>query len=254
MAQTTTFTFGEKFRSIFALFILAIVFISAGLLVALINLLTWGVLNNWLINTFGKTIGVVAFFLMGIKREIIFHAPLPDEPAVYIFNHTSTLDIPITLSVGLKSARYVAKYELIYNPVFGIIGLATGQVFINRGTSEKAVKSLKRAYERVIRKKLSLVIAPEGTRKHEDRVGKFKKGAFHTAKDIGYPIVPLYYENSFNLSPSSSLFFKSGTITIHVNPPISTKDWTNENLDEKVNEVRELYVGWTNTYDGDSKN
>lgn len=187
---------------------------------------------------------------MGIKREIVYHTPVPTEPALYIFNHSSTLDIPITLSIGIKNTRYVAKHELLYNPVFGIIGLATGQVFVNRGTSAKAIKSLKKAYERVKKHKLSLVIAPEGTRKHAERIGKFKKGAFHTAKDLGYPIIPLYYENSWNLSPESSLFFHKGTIKVHVNEPISTEGWTTENLDEKVAEVRAKYISWAKELDG----
>ena len=249
MTAVDSFNTGEKIRSIFANIILAIFFIAAGLLVAVIGLFTLGRLSSILVNIFGRSVGQLAFFLMGIKREIVYHYPLPEEPVLYIFNHTSTLDIPITLSIGIKNTRYVAKYELMFNPVFGIIGIATGQVFINRGTSAKAIKSLKKAYERVKKDKLSLVIAPEGTRNHVERVGKFKKGAFHTAKDLGYKIVPLYFENSYNLAPASSLFFHKGTIKVHINEPISTEGWTNDNLEEKIALVRDKYVAWSKELD-----
>jgi len=243
-----SFTFAEKIRSIFALFILAIAFISGGILAAVFGLVTFFQFTNFVVTIFGKMIGGVDFFLLGLKLDIKYHGELPQQ-AVYIFNHSSTLDIPITLAIGLKNTRYVAKYELLFNPVFAIVGLATGQVFINRGTSKKAIQSIQRAYKRIVEKKLNLVIAPEGTRKHVDRIGKFKKGAFHTAKDLGYPIVPLYYANSWNLGPESALFFHKGTITIHIFEPISTVGWTKENLDEKVSEVRAKYVEWSELYD-----
>lgn len=243
-----SFTFAEKVRSIFALFILALFFILGGIFVLLFGILTAFRFTNFVVTTIGKAIGNLAFWLLDIEVELIKHGNWEDQPSVYIFNHSSTLDIPITLAVGLKNARYVAKYELLFNPVFGIIGLATGQVFINRGTSSKAIKSLKKAYERIKKNKLSLVIAPEGTRKHDEPIGKFKKGAFHTAKDLGYPIVPLFYENSHRLSPGSSLFFHKGKIVIHLFEPISSNDWTNENLDEKISMVKGLYEQWYQKY------
>lgn len=243
-----SFTFTEKIRSVFALFILAIAFIFGGILAAVFGLLTFFQFTNFVVTTFGKMIGSIAFFLLGLKMKVVRHGELPAQ-VVYIFNHSSTLDIPITLDIGLKNTRYVAKYELLFNPVFAIVGLATGQVFINRGTSKKAIQSIQKAYKRIKEKKLNLVIAPEGTRKHAERIGKFKKGAFHTAKDLGYPIVPLYFENSWNLGPESALFFHRGTITVHIFEPISTVDWTKENLDEKVAEVRAKYVEWSKIYD-----
>ncbi len=82
-------------------------------------------------------------------------------------------------------------------------------------------------------------------------MAKFKKGAFHTAKDLGYPIVPFYYENAFHLAPGSSSYFKNGTVRIHIHEPISTVGWTNENLDEKIAEVRGLYLKWLKEYDGE---
>lgn len=243
-----SFTFVEKVRSLFALFILAIAFISGGILATIFGFLTFFKFTNFVVTTFGKAIGFIAFFLIGLKMKINYHCPLPEQ-GVYIFNHSSTLDIPITLAIGLKNTRYVAKYELLFNPVFAIVGLATGQIFVNRGTSQKAIKSLQKAYQRIKKQKLNLVIAPEGTRKHVERIGNFKKGAFHTAKDLGYPIIPLYYENSWNLSPESALFFHKGTITVHIMEPISTQDWTKENLDEKITQVREKYLEWSKIYD-----
>ena len=80
-----SFTFAEKIRSIFALFILAIAFISGGILAAVFGLVTFFQFTNFVVTIFGKMIGGVAFFLLGLKLDIKYHGELPQQ-AVYIFN------------------------------------------------------------------------------------------------------------------------------------------------------------------------
>jgi 1-acyl-sn-glycerol-3-phosphate acyltransferase len=141
-----SFTTTEKIRSVFGLFVLAIAFLTGGILAAVFGLLTLFSFTNFVVTTFGKAMGGIAFKILGLHLNIVYHGEHPKNiQAVYIFNHSSTLDIPITLAIGLKNTRYVAKYELLFNPVFAIVGLATGQVFVNRGTSQKAIQSLKKA-------------------------------------------------------------------------------------------------------------
>jgi 1-acyl-sn-glycerol-3-phosphate acyltransferase len=170
------------------------------------------------------------------------HTQTLPEQAMYIFNHASTLDILTILSLGMPRVRYVAKWELQYNPVFFLVGRSTGQIFIRRQRSQKAVHTLQKAAARLRRHKLSIMMAPEGTRKHQGRIGPFKKGPFRMALDLGLPIVPIYIDGNQELSQGGSLIARPGTSTSHVLPAIDTSSWTVDALDEKIAMVRDLYV------------
>ncbi len=183
-------------------------------------------------------------FMLGIKFKVIDHRKNETPPAIYIFNHSSTLDIPTFLALGLERFRVVAKWELQYLPFFFIIGRLTGQVFIKRQNSEKAIATLLKTYDRLKRDKLNLVIAPEGSRKHEGRIGPFKKGAFRMAIDLGYPIVPIYFDGNDQLSLGGSLFSKSGEINAHIRPAVDTSDWKIETIEDHIAEVRGMYLKW----------
>ncbi|MFV1882968.1 MAG: lysophospholipid acyltransferase family protein [Balneola sp.] len=194
--------------------------------------------------TFPRYMAYPVLFALGIKFRVTDHRKQETPPAIYIFNHSSTLDIPIFLALGLERFRVVAKWELQYIPFFFIIGRLTGQVFIKRQNSEKAIERLLKTYDRLKRDDLNLVIAPEGSRKHEGVIGPFKKGAFRMAIDLGYPIVPIYFEGNDKLSLGGSLFSKSGEINAHIHPPVDTSDWNIETLEDHIDGVREMYLKW----------
>jgi putative phosphoserine phosphatase / 1-acylglycerol-3-phosphate O-acyltransferase len=86
------------------------------------------------------------------------------------------------------------------------------------------------------------VISPEGTRSPTPAVGQFKKGAFHMAMQGGVPIVPVVIRNAGELLWRGSKVMRPGTVDVHVHEPISVADWTVEDLDERVAEVRALFV------------
>lgn len=185
----------------------------------------------------------------GISFRVEKHSDSFPSPAVYIINHNSTLDILTILALGLPGVRFVAKWEFQYNPLIFLVGRLTGQVFIRREKTEKAIATLQKAMDRVKRDQLSLMFAPEGTRKHEGVIGPFKKGPFRMAIDLNYPIVPIYFEGNRSLSRGSALFTKTGTCTAHIYPPINTQDWALENLEEKIEQVRNQYLQWAEIHE-----
>lgn len=242
--MATSLTLIEYVRSIFAILLFIVILSTASVLITLIVLLTLGKSTNWIVKTFPRIMSYPVLFVLGIKFKLIDHRKDISKPAIYIFNHSSTLDIPVFLALGLERFRVVVKWELQYLPFFFIIGRLTGQVFIKRQNSEKAIATLLKTYERLQANNLSLVIAPEGSRKHEGVIGPFKKGAFRMAIDLGYPIVPIYFEGNDQLSLGGSLFAKSGEINAHIHPPISTENWKLETIDQHIAEVRAMYLDW----------
>lgn len=244
MGTRQRFTFIEYLRSALSilLFFNLLLIFTPVILVMLI--LSFGRLTNFIIERIAPAIAIAVLRVAGINFRIKKHVdPIP-APAVYIVNHSSTLDILTILALGLPKARFVAKWQLQYNPIFFILGHLTGQVFIRREHSEKAVKTLKKNADRIRKNSLSIMLAPEGSRKHHGVIGPFKKGPFRMAMDLNYPIVPIYFEGNRELSSEDFLITKSGTCTAHIHPAIDTSEWKMENLDIHIYDVRNLYLDW----------
>ena len=88
----------------------------------------------------------------------------------------------------------------------------------------------------------SIIIFPEGTRSKDYKLGPFKKGAFHLAVQAGVPIVPIIIRNAHDAMPKGSSLFRSAAIEVIVQPPIPTKRWKKEQLDQRIASIRKLYL------------
>ncbi|RNC84787.1 MAG: 1-acylglycerol-3-phosphate O-acyltransferase [Balneola sp.] len=234
----------EYVRSIVGIIFFTLLFILVIPISFILVLFMGGRLGDLAVQRFAPAIAIPVMKVIGIHYKRKYHGPRFTQPAMYIINHSSTLDILTLMALGIPKLRYVAKWELQYFPIFFIMGKLTGQVFIKRQNSEKAVSTLQKTYNHLKRNNRSVMIAPEGSRKHEGIIGPFKKGAFRMAIDLGYPIVPIYFEGNNELSIGGSIMSKSGTLTTHFHPSIDTSNWSIETLDEHIEEVRDLYLKW----------
>ncbi len=234
----------EYIRSILALVVFFLMFAISTPLIAILLILSFGKATNFIVENFGPFIAYPVLWTLGIDFNIIQHGEPVKGSVIYTINHSSTLDLVTMIALGLPHIRFVAKWELQYNPLFFIVGHLTGQVFIQRKKSKKAIAKLQNTYDRLHRDNLSIMVAPEGSRKHPGVIGPFKKGAFHMAIDLGFPIVPIYFEGNQELSLGGSLLSKSGTINAHIHPPIDTSDWEKETIDQHIAELRQMYLKW----------
>ncbi|HKJ33188.1 MAG TPA: lysophospholipid acyltransferase family protein, partial [Balneolales bacterium] len=200
----------NTFRSILAIVVAFLMFIIAIPLIAILVIISFGYLQNWVIENFGKIIGRGVLATAGIKMDIKQIGEPVDQPVIYLINHSSTLDMFVIIGLGLPRVRFLAKYELQFNPIFYLVGNLTGQIFIVRQKSEKAIQKIKKAYKKIKRNRLSILVAPEGSRKHEGIIGPFKKGAFRMAMDLNYPIVPIYTAGADELCERDSIITKPG--------------------------------------------
>lgn len=231
-----------RIRSVFAVILTMFVMAVAASAVLVLMIGSLGRLHDFTIRYVGKFAGRTALWLAGVKLDVVFHEPRATVPSVYVLNHASTLDMFVIIALGIDRIRFVGKKELQYNPLFFIMGRFTGQIFIDRSDSKAAIGSIRRAYNKIKNNNLSVMMAPEGSRKHPGRIGPFKKGAFRLAIDLNYPMVPIFIENAYELSSSKSLFIKPGTVTAHIHPAFDTSGWTYETLDTHVRDVRNWYL------------
>jgi len=175
--------------------------------------------------------------IYGVKVNLIGAENItPGEGKIYISNHASYLDIFVQLAWLPDNVRMVYKKEINIVPLLGWAMAAVGFVSIDRKNVRSAMRSLDKAAQR-IKKGLSIVIYPEGTRTRDGRVGEFKRGMFYLAEKSEADIVPVTLSNSFQLMPGGSGRVKSGTINMVISKPLKYKKDK-----EFLNEIRDIVI------------
>lgn len=152
--------------------------------------------------------------MLGMYHKNIFESPHDvSRQYVFVFNHISFIDIPVILrSVQNQHFRILGKAEMAKIPIFGFI-YRSAAVLVERDDPEKRAKSVKQL-KSVLKKGISVVIAPEGTFNMTHRPLKnFYDGAFKIAIETETPVKPmlfldtydrLHYESIFSLTPGKS--------------------------------------------------
>jgi putative phosphoserine phosphatase/1-acylglycerol-3-phosphate O-acyltransferase len=163
------------------------------------------------------------------------------RPAVFLFNHQSQLDVFVLAALLRKDFTGVAKKSLEKDPFFGPIGYLADVAYIDRSNNAAAREGLEPAVE-ALRNGRSIAIAPEGTRSPTPRLLPFKKGPFHLAMQAGVPVVPIVMRNCGEIMAAHSMVIHAGTVDVAVLPPVPTDDWSKANLEEKIAEVRQMYL------------
>jgi putative phosphoserine phosphatase / 1-acylglycerol-3-phosphate O-acyltransferase len=227
--------------------------LSLGVVVpALINGVTKGASTmSWKegVESMITSIGDLGAAIAGIQLTIKGEEQLwSHRPAVFILNHQSNADLLIAIKLIKKDARGVAKKELQKMPVIGQILEAAGTIFLDRTDKEKSINALKPAIES-LKNGTSIVIFPEGTRSYDYTLGKFKKGAFHLAMEAGVPIVPIVLKNAHDVMPRGKNVFNPTLVEVIVLEPVMTHEWTKENLDENINQIRSRFLKELNQED-----
>jgi 1-acyl-sn-glycerol-3-phosphate acyltransferase len=155
-----------------------------------------------------------ALKLWGIYHSIHFQAPHDSKKQyVFVFNHISYMDIPVLMMAFSKQHfRILGKAELSKIPIFGFLYRKT-VVLVERDNATHRTKSVQQL-KSIIRKGISVVIAPEGTFNTTNQpLKEFYDGAFRVAIETQTPIKPILFldthdrlrhDNLFSLNPGRS--------------------------------------------------
>jgi 1-acyl-sn-glycerol-3-phosphate acyltransferase len=160
----------------------------------------------------------------------------PTRSYVYMSNHQSNFDIPVLLACLPVQFRWLAKAELFKIPIFGRAMRGAGYVEIDRFNQQSAFKSIHEAAAKM-KNGVSVMIFPEGTRSRDGKIKSFKKGGFVMAVDAGVPIVPIILRGTWNIMAKSSLRINTGEVSLNIETPIATTDYTRENKDALIKSV-----------------
>lgn len=159
-----------------------------------------------------------------------------DLARTYIFmsNHVSNIDPPITVPLIPKRTSVMVKKELFNFPILGRAMRMGSLVPVDRGNRDAGIESVKAA-KQVIQQGLNMTIYIEGKRSFDGKLLPFKKGPFYLAMECGVPVVPITITGTHYVMPKGRFAIKPGIVTVNFHPPIEPNDFgSRECLMEKV--------------------
>ena len=164
---------------------------------------------------------VLWFCGLGVKVEAAPEAAGIPE-AIFMSSHESAIDILANLVAIRQPVRFLAKKSLFYVPFLGWSMWLAGFVPVERESKESGLQALEEL-ERRLKKGLSVLIFPEGTRSRDGKLGRFKKAGFLLAIRTGIPIVPIAITGARSILGKEGLGIRRGTATVRLGAPISTE-------------------------------
>jgi 1-acyl-sn-glycerol-3-phosphate acyltransferase len=179
----------------------------------------------------------------GVRIERIGSLPAGFRgPGVLVVNHQGLLEIPALMDVFPFALRFLTKRALFWIPVFGWYLRVAGYISIDRGNRQKAADGIKRARSRIHRCRTTIVVFAEGTRTHDGRVQRFKKGAFHLAIQAGVPILPISISGSYHVVNRHASRIRPGTIQVRIGELIPVEGLTSSDIPDLIEKTRSAVV------------
>lgn len=184
------------------------------------------------------------FFLLmtGIWHRNLYEVPHDrSKPYVFVFNHISYMDIPVILkTIRWQPIRVLGKAEMAKIPIFGFM-YKRAAVMVNRADPEKRAISVQQL-KSVLKKGISIVIAPEGTFNMTHKPLKdFYDGAFKIAIETQTPIKPVLFLDTYDRMCYTDIFSvmpgKSRSVYLAEIPVVGL---TLENVDQLKTKVYKL--------------
>ncbi len=160
---------------------------------------------------------------------------------VVVPNHQSYYDIFLIYGWLGIDIKWIMKKELKKVPGIGFGSQKVGHIFLDRSNSRVALQSLNEAKKKLVNG-TSVVIFPEGTRSKSGQPGKFKRGAFKLAIDLGLPLLPVTVIDTRKVLPSDSVNLMPGKVKMVIHKPIDINEFSEENINDLINVAREKII------------
>ena len=144
-------------------------------------------------------------------------------PWIFAPNHSSYLDVLVTLATVPSSVRFVAKGEVRTMPLIGKFLKRSGHFTFDRSDSQARVKQTEGVGEALDRGE-SVLIFPEGTFTSTPGIRPFQLGAFKSAVLAGRPICPVAVRGAREILRDKTLLPKFGHIEVKFGPLVEPNE------------------------------
>lgn len=148
----------------------------------------------------------------------------PRRPYVVVSNHESIADIFLISHLPWEM-KWLSKDEIFRLPIMGWMMRLAGDVCVRRGDPESRAAALEELRDR-LRKKVSVMIFPEGTRSGPGELLPFHDGAFRLAVEAGVPVLPMAVAGTRTALRKGSLVLGRARAELRVLEPVATTGLT----------------------------
>jgi len=194
-----------------------------------------GVIHNVLYYIYA---GAVRCMLMPVY---FYHTKrIPDEPAIIVGNHQSSLDIPVTgmLLQGAPHLWYALSYYARH-PIFGVFVRGIG-ISVDVKKDRLSARSLLQGVRILDDDPRHVIIFPEGGRYPGKQVRSFYRGFAMLARKTHRPVVPVYMPHNGVIYHPHAYLTQWHPIVAHVGHPLYPRE---EESDEVfVQRVRQWFL------------
>lgn len=162
----------------------------------------------------------------------------PRRPYVAVANHESFADI-FLLSHLPWEMKWLSKEAIFRIPFMGWMMRMAGDVAVRRSDGRSRAAALEACRDR-LRKRVSVMIMPEGTRSASGELQPFHDGAFRLAVETGCPILPIAVAGTRAAIAKGSWVFGRATAVARVLPPVETVGLTLADVPDLRERVRKM--------------
>ncbi len=157
---------------------------------------------------------------------------------VIVSNHQSQIDILVLYRL-FYPFRWISKAEVFHLPFIGWNMLLNGYIKLKRGDKD-SIKQMMDQCEKLLKKNVSIIMFPEGTRSKTGLIKPFKPGAFILAKKMKKPILPLVINNTKDALPKHSLILHKSQLEVRVLDEIAYSKFKDMEIEQIAKMVQHM--------------
>lgn len=163
--------------------------------------------------------------LAGTRITYIGEENIPDGPVLYVGNHRSFFDIPITYTRCKNLTGFISKKEMEKFPLLVTWMRYLYCLFLDRDDIRAGLKTILQAIE-YVKNDISIFIFPEGTRNKGEELSllPFHEGSFKIADKSGCPVIPVSINNTNQIFEAHFPRVKKQHVIVEYGKPIYLND------------------------------
>ena len=177
-------------------------------------------------------LGFLVRGVLGIRTRVVGIENIPDEAVVVLSKHQSAWET-VALQQWFPRMVFVLKKELLLLPFLGWAFKAIGMIAIDRKAGMDALAQVSEQGTALLRRGISVIIFPEGTRVAPGQKKRYKPGGAHLAVQAKAKVVPVAH-NAGEVWRRNAFIKQSGTVTISFGPAIDASGLTVEEVNRQV--------------------
>jgi 1-acyl-sn-glycerol-3-phosphate acyltransferase len=172
------------------------------------------------------------------------------RPLVVVSNHQSMGDICMAFCLDLHF-KWISKKVNFQVPFMGWMMYHAGYIPLVRGHRGSIEKCMEQAGT-WLKRGVSVLFFPEGTRSQDGNIKAFKPGAFSLALKTGCDILPVAMTGTMDALPKHSWLFPDeyAHMKVSVGDPISIADYKPDEIDRLIEDTRQAITALKDDLDG----